>query len=95
MANGHGHGHGTNREYDLIVRQEPKQARMCGVGTKGRVPTALPCRFTPESFSARLFLHCGCVLTHAWDASHSESFILTQPLFLHMILLPLIGRANK
>ena len=23
------------REYDLVVRQEPKQARMCGVGTKG------------------------------------------------------------
>ena len=34
-AHGHGHGHGQNREYDLIVRQEPKQARMCGVGTKG------------------------------------------------------------
>ncbi|EJD04827.1 uncharacterized protein FOMMEDRAFT_153953 [Fomitiporia mediterranea MF3/22] len=34
MANGHGHSNGSNREYELIVRQEPKQARMCGVGTK-------------------------------------------------------------
>lgn len=25
----------ANREYELIVRQEPKQARMCGIGTKG------------------------------------------------------------
>ncbi len=24
-----------DREYDLVVRQEPKQARMCGVGGKG------------------------------------------------------------
>ena len=24
-----------SREYELIVRQEPKQARMCGVGGKG------------------------------------------------------------
>jgi len=23
------------REYELVVRQEPKQARMCGVGGKG------------------------------------------------------------
>lgn len=23
------------RDYDLVVRQEPKQARMCGVGGKG------------------------------------------------------------
>lgn len=31
-------GHGAvweDREYELTVRQEPKQARMCGVGTKG------------------------------------------------------------
>ena len=24
-----------DREYDLVMRQEPKQARMCGVGGKG------------------------------------------------------------
>lgn len=27
---------GLHRVYELIVRQEPKQARMCGVGGKGR-----------------------------------------------------------
>ncbi|KAI0341168.1 hypothetical protein BDW22DRAFT_333781 [Trametopsis cervina] len=27
-----------NLEYELIVRQEPKQARMCGVGGKGSFP---------------------------------------------------------
>lgn len=27
-----------SREYELIVRQEPKQARMCGIGTKGELP---------------------------------------------------------
>lgn len=26
---------GRRRIYELIVRQEPKQARMCGVGGKG------------------------------------------------------------
>ena len=27
-----------NRDYELTVRQEPKQARMCGVGGKGAFP---------------------------------------------------------
>lgn len=27
-----------NREYELTVRQEPKQARMCGVGGQARFP---------------------------------------------------------
>jgi hypothetical protein len=26
---------GRRRIYELVVRQEPKQARMCGVGGKG------------------------------------------------------------
>lgn len=30
------------REYELIVRQEPKQARMCGVGGKGPFPPPSP-----------------------------------------------------
>jgi hypothetical protein len=29
------HNGGGNRIYDLVMRQEPKQARMCGVGGKG------------------------------------------------------------
>ena len=36
------------REYELIVRQEPKQARMCGVGGKGPLPIPLPS--PPPSF---------------------------------------------
>jgi hypothetical protein len=32
-----------SRVYDLVVRQEPKQARMCGVGGKGTVPPLCLC----------------------------------------------------
>ncbi|KAI0799710.1 hypothetical protein BC629DRAFT_1498199 [Irpex lacteus] len=32
-----------NLEYELIVRQEPKQARMCGVGGKGSFPPSYYC----------------------------------------------------
>ncbi len=33
---------GRRRIYELIVRQEPKQARMCGVGGKGALLVSLP-----------------------------------------------------
>lgn len=40
-----------SREYELTVRQEPKQARMCGVGGKGLFPS-LTAGITPQFLRA-------------------------------------------
>ena len=45
------YNHDHRRIYELVVRQEPKQARMCGVGGKGIFQSHVSSHFTQPFFS--------------------------------------------
>lgn len=87
------------REYELTMRQEPKQARMCGVGGKGPLlqhPCSIPCSLallkTSQPTAGRSTLHqsCNCASsTRPLAARNRVLLVPARQVSSNLVLTPL------